>query len=251
MSSTMETQTPIRPPLGITSPVAILLQNCEHYSSTVNNMPQDSATQLLIDRIREGEEDAWAEFIALYEGRLLAFVRNRIRNLAAAEDIVQEAFLGFLTSLPNYDPATKLETYLFTITSYKLTDHLRREGRRPAISLTTSSSSYGSYDPPGRARRASSLMQSREGKQQEGTVIAECLAGLIEQWQEQEDYERLMCMELLFVLGWPNKRVAEELGITEQAVANHKHFTVSKLKEAATRSRVLNFDLSQYGIEAN
>ncbi|QDU78652.1 RNA polymerase sigma factor CarQ [Polystyrenella longa] len=213
-------------------------------------MTQDSATLLLIERIRHGEEEAWSEFINLYEGRLLAFARSRIRNNAAAEDIVQEAFLGFLTSLPNYDPATKLETYLFTITSYKLTDHLRREGRRPALSLTTSSSSIGSHDPVGRARRASSLMQSREGKQQEGIVIAECLAGLIEQWQEQGEYERLMCMELLFVLGWPNKRVAEELDITEQAVANHKHFTLSKLKEAAMRSRVLNFDLSQFGIES-
>ncbi|MCA9039258.1 MAG: sigma-70 family RNA polymerase sigma factor [Planctomycetaceae bacterium] len=214
-------------------------------------MPQDPATQLLIERIRDGEEEAWSEFINLFEGRLLAFVRSRIRNAATAEDIVQEAFLGFLTSLPNYDPSTKLETYLFTITSYKLTDHLRREGRRPALSLTTSSSSEGSYDPPGRARKASSLMRSREGKQQESAVIAECLSELIEQWREQEDYERLMCMELLFVLGWPNKRVAQELNISEQAVANHKHFTLSKLKEAATRSRVLNFDLSQFGVEVN
>ncbi|MEZ6045870.1 MAG: sigma-70 family RNA polymerase sigma factor [Planctomycetaceae bacterium] len=212
-------------------------------------MSQDSATLLLIDRIRSGEERAWEEFINLFEGRLMAFVRSRIKNVAAAEDIVQEAFLGFLTSLPNYDPATKLETYLFTITSYKLTDHLRREGRRPSMSLTSASSSVGTYDPPGRARRASSLMLSREGKQAEGVVIAECLTGLIEQWQEQGDYERLMCMELLFVLGWPNKKVAEQLNITEQAVANHKHFTVSKLKEAATRSRVLNFDLTQFGVE--
>lgn len=40
---------------------------------------------------------------ARYEGRLLAFVESRIRNRSTSEDIVQEAFIGFLNSLPNYD----------------------------------------------------------------------------------------------------------------------------------------------------
>jgi len=213
-------------------------------------MTLDNATQLLISRIRDGEETAWQEFSNLYEGRLLAFVKSRIRNESAAEDIVQEALMGFLTSLPNYDPKQKLETWLFTITSYKLTDHLRREGRRPALSLTSSSSEGGSYDPVGAARRASSLLMSREGKGAEREIITECLSKLISQWKEKGEYERLMCMELLFVLGWSNKKTAGKLNITEQTVANHKHFVVNKLKEAATQSRVLQFDLSEYGISA-
>lgn len=213
-------------------------------------MTQESATQLLINRIREKEEAAWQEFINLYEGRLLAFVKSRIRNDAAAEDIVQDALMGFLTSLPNYDPQQKLETWLFTITSYKLTDYLRREGRRPALSLNLADSEGGSYDPVGAARRASSMLMSREGKGAEQEVITNCLSQLITQWKEKGEYERLMCMELLFVLGWPNKKTAETLGLTEQAVANHKHFVVGKLKEAASQSRVLQFNLSDYGISS-
>jgi RNA polymerase sigma-70 factor (ECF subfamily) len=42
--------------------------------------------------------------------------------------------------------------------------------------------------------------------------------------------------------------VAERLGISEQAVANHKHFTVTKLKDAAKKARLRNFDPSNFGI---
>ncbi len=66
-------------------------------------MSTSSSESLLISRIRAGEPDAWNEFIARYEGRLLGFVARRVANRAAAEDLVQETFVGFLNSLPNYD----------------------------------------------------------------------------------------------------------------------------------------------------
>ena len=59
------------------------------------------ADSLLIDRIRGGDSDAWSELIARYEGRLLAFVESRLGRRAVSEDIVQEAFVGFLNSLPS------------------------------------------------------------------------------------------------------------------------------------------------------
>ena len=55
--------------------------------------------RLLVSRIRDGDEAAWDDLIARYEGRLLAFVNRRLSNRSASEDIVQEAFVGFLHSL--------------------------------------------------------------------------------------------------------------------------------------------------------
>src|SRR5258708_12400924 len=88
--------------------------------------------RLLIQQIREGDQRAWENLIARYEGRLLAFVERRLRDRAASEDVIQETFIGFLNSLPNYDETRELQTYLFTITSHKLPDHLRRMCRHPA-----------------------------------------------------------------------------------------------------------------------
>src|SRR6266571_608607 len=100
-------------------------------------MSSDS-DRLLIQEIRKGDPRAWETLIARYEGRLLAFVDRRLRDRAASEDVVQETFVGFLNSLPNYDEQRELQTYLFTIASHKLTDHLRRSGRHPVHTVSDS-----------------------------------------------------------------------------------------------------------------
>src|SRR6266850_4064793 len=87
--------------------------------------------RLLVQQIRQGDQRAWEHLIARYEGRLLAFVHRRLRDRTASEDVVQETFIGFLNSLPNFDDTRELQTYLFTIASHKVTDHLRRTGRHP------------------------------------------------------------------------------------------------------------------------
>src|ERR1700674_3672639 len=87
--------------------------------------------RLLVQQIRQGDARAWEHLIGRYEGRLLAFVNRRLHDHAASEDIVQETFVGFATSLPNFDERRELQTYLFTIASHKLTDYLRRLGRHP------------------------------------------------------------------------------------------------------------------------
>lgn len=209
----------------------------------------DEAEQLLIQSIRSGDESAWTTFIDLYEGRLTAFVNSRIRNQAASEDIVQDSFMGFLISLPNFDDRCSIESYLFTITAHKLTDHLRREGRRPAIPLFQSESQrYSPNEPMGRERKASSMARSGERKVAEENIIAKCIAELIQSWKQNGEYERLQCAELLLVLGWKNKDMASRLDLSEQAVANHKHFIVSKLKEAASNAHLRDFQLSDWGI---
>lgn len=193
-------------------------------------MSSTSADRQLLEGIRQGDEAAWRVCIERYEGRLTAYVRRRLRDAAIAEDIVQETFLGFLRAVPNLEQGRSIEALLFAIAGHKLTDVLRRQGRRPE--LRSADQPEGAFDPIGRARVASSLARSHERRQTEEAVIADCLRGLIVQWKHDGQYERLMCCELLLVGGLPNKRVAERLQISEQAVANHKQFVLSKLKDA-------------------
>lgn len=211
-------------------------------------MPADAADKQLVARIRGGEEAAWQECIDRFERRLLAFVESRLRNRATAEDVVQDTFVGFLTALPNYDDETPIENFLFAIAAHKLTDVLRKQGRRPTLPLLTSESTGPSREPAGRARVASSLARSAERRTAEQNMIAHCLRELIAGWIERGEFERLKCMELLFVQGTPNKKAAEKLNISEQAVANHKHFVVTKLKEAATRARIQGFEPAEFGV---
>lgn len=190
---------------------------------------------LLTRRIRSGEPEAWNELIARFEGRLLAYVVRRVRNRPAAEDIVQETFIGFLTSLPNYDETRPLEGYLFSIAAHKLTDHLRREGRRPTLPLVPGSASGSSWEPAGRARGPSSILRSGERKRLEETALSEALRALIDRWRQRGDWEKICTTELLFVRGWANKDVAARLGTSEQAVANHKFELLAKLRASVRK----------------
>lgn len=193
---------------------------------------------LLIDRIRSGDDSAWGDLIARYEGRLLAFVDSRLGRRSPAEDIVQETFIGFLSSLPNYDGRRPLEGYLFSICAYKLTDHLRREGRRPSVPLGPSSDSSGDWQPVGNARGASSIAISVERRGIEEQAIAAALQDQIERWREKGEWTKIQCAELLFVRGWGNKEVAQKLELSEQQVANYKFDFLARLKTVVQRQNL-------------
>jgi RNA polymerase sigma-70 factor, ECF subfamily len=197
---------------------------------------------LLIDRIRTGEAEAWNELIGRFEGRLLAFVETRLRDRSTSEDVVQETFIGFLTSLPNYDTRRPLESYLFSIAAHKLTDHLRRQGRRPALPLVGGGSGQDEWELPGSQRAASSLARSGERKQLEETALVQALSQLLAHWRSRGDWDKIQCTELLFVRGVANKDAAVRLGISEQAVANYKFDFLAKLR-AAVRQQGLPEDV--------
>jgi RNA polymerase sigma-70 factor (ECF subfamily) len=186
--------------------------------------------RLLIQQIRQGNQRSWESLIARYEGRLLAFVDRRIHDRGASEDVVQETFVGFLNSLPNFDERRELQTYLFTIASHKLTDHLRRIGRHPLKPATDSNSDVLGQqldDQPA----ASSMARSQERRELESAAIVRCLGEMIRQWKQRGDLTRLKVLELLWVKGLPNREVAAQLGVSEQQVANYRFAAVKKLSE--------------------
>src|SRR5262245_14024103 len=189
-----------------------------------------ASDRLLVQQIRHSDARAWEHLIARYEGRLFAFVHRRIKDVAACEDIVQESFVGFFTSLPNYDDRRELQTYLFTIASHKITDFLRRTGRHPL-----QNASEGPNDllhlkldnQPG----ASSAARSAGRKTLESDAVGRALGQLLDDWRGQGDYQRIKVMELLLVKGWANKDVARFLRISEQQVANIRFAAVKRIGE--------------------
>jgi RNA polymerase sigma-70 factor (ECF subfamily) len=186
--------------------------------------------RLLIQQIRQKDPRAWDQLIARYEGRLLAFVDRRLHDRAASEDVVQETFVGFLTSLPNFDERRELQTYLFTIASHKLTDHLRRTGRHPLHPVSEGGGDI-LHQQLDENPAASSLARSQERRDLETEAVARCLGQLIRHWQDRGDYLRLKVLELLLVKGWANRDVAAFLKISEQQVANYRFAAVKKLSE--------------------
>lgn len=191
--------------------------------------------RLLVRQIRQGGAAAmlaWEDLVGRYEGRLRSYVRRRLLDSSTTDDTVQETFIGFLNSLPNFDEQRDLQMWLFTIASYKVTDQLRRMGRRLTPSGQESDDEHLARHTDDRQRGASSVARGREKLEMEQAAISRALRELIIGFQRKSEYVRVQVLELLFVKGWPNWQVADFLKLTEQQVANYRFAAVRKLTEA-------------------
>jgi len=199
-------------------------------------MTEFNTERILVESIRAGNTEAWQQFIDRFEGRLLAYVGARLMDRSHAEDIVQETLIGFVNSLPNFDCSRSLESYLFSIAAYKLTDHLRRQGRRPSTQFAShSDTGDAARNVPAGGRAVSSMARSVEQRGLEEMALTAALADQISKWKSRGDYQKLQCIEMLFVAGINNKEAAQLLGITEQQVANYKSDFVNRTRSLIAR----------------
>ena len=197
--------------------------------------------RLLITRVRQNDQSAWAELDRRYRGRLTAYVRRRLKDHASVEDVVQETFIGFSNSLANYDDKRDLQTWLFTIAAHKVTDQLRKMGRLRYQTGTDADEEGMGYSPDDRQRVASSLARSAEQREREETALGVALRELVRDFSAKGEWGKVMALELLYVKGWGNAEVAAHLERSEQDIANlkfqakkrlHDHLTAANLSAA-------------------
>ena len=198
--------------------------------------------KLLIQEIRSGGDDAWMRFVDRFGGRLQAFVRKKIRDPATVEDIVQETFIGFINSLPNFDESRPIDSFLFTICRYRIIDHFKKTGRRPDISSLTTTDSQQQIELPDAIRGASTIYRSGERRRAEENALLQILQQEVTLLIENEAWIKLACLELIFVSSTPNKEIAELLQLSQPQVASFKHEFVDKIKRQMLRLGV-NADL--------
>jgi RNA polymerase sigma-70 factor (ECF subfamily) len=85
--------------------------------------------------MRPTVESIWTEFAS----KLRNFIRSRVGDHAAAEDILQEVFLKVHRKLPTLRASERLEAWIWRITRNSIVDHFRRE--HPNEPLTNAVSS--------------------------------------------------------------------------------------------------------------
>lgn len=188
----------------------------------------------------DGGRDALGQLWSRYEGRLRAFIRKRLGAFNPdIEDVLSETFIGLQHSLPNYDDTKPLQTWLFTIAHNKSVDRIRRDSRTPAKGGgDEATAEQMERSPDQKQRRPSSHARSRERREQEKLVLTRGLRDLISTYFAKRDYIRIQVLELLFVKGWANKDVAQQLKVSEQTVANYRFAAVRRLEEHVRGSKL-------------
>ena len=89
----------------------------------------------LLDRLRAGDELAYASMVREYGGRMLSVARRLLRSESEAEDAVQDAFLSAFRSLSSFQGQSRLGTWLHRIVVNAALMRLRSRQRRSETSI--------------------------------------------------------------------------------------------------------------------
>ena len=102
--------------------------------------------QEFIQQSRQGDLEAFNQLVALYQRPVYNLALRMLGHPATAEDVAQEVFLAAYRALPRYREGS-FRAWLFAITANASRDALRKQKRRPEISLEASVEESGLQTP--------------------------------------------------------------------------------------------------------
>lgn len=99
----------------------------------MDNLPNDHVIKLL-NQIRLEDESASKELYSFYRNQMFRYVRSRVGDHSAVEDIVQET-MAAATRSDRYDGSSLYSTWLCSIANNKMADWRRDQKKHPLAPL--------------------------------------------------------------------------------------------------------------------
>ncbi len=185
-------------------------------------LPPEIDEKRLLDRLRGGEDAAFAELMRTYGGRLLAVARRMLRSEEDASDAVQDAFLSAFRALDAFQGDARLSTWLHRIAVNACLMKLRTRRRKPEASIEELLPAFledGHQARPACAwREASDEQLAREDLRR---LVRECIDRLPEAHRTilvLRDVEELDTEETAALLGLTASAVKTRLHRARQAL---------------------------------
>lgn len=76
---------------------------------------QDVRDRRLVRRLKQGDERAFGELVALYQDRIFGLMVRMIGNRSEAEDLAQEVFISVYRAIANYRGDGRFYTWIYRI----------------------------------------------------------------------------------------------------------------------------------------
>ena len=102
----------------------------------------------LMQRVREGDDDAFAEIVDRYKDSLVNYLTHLVRSRDRAEEVAQDAFVRLYRNAEKYKQQERLGPYLFRIATNLVVTEARREKRWSLLLPRLHASSRHSEPPP-------------------------------------------------------------------------------------------------------
>ncbi len=197
----------------------------------LDNPAQQNYEQGLIQRIRDGEHEAFYQLIRPYERRLYAAAYVILRNETDAEDCVQEALLKAFKYIRQFRAEAKFSTWLIQITVNEARMRRRKEHADIMESIENNKGEEGTYTPRDFADWREIPSEALE-RQEVREKLGEALRSLGQIYRE------------VFVL-----RDMEQLSIEETAQA--LRISTASVKTRLLRARLMLRDLLAPGLDGS
>lgn len=106
-----------------------------HSNNIRTAQPAFSMSDSSLQRLREGDQAAFREFVEEHHRRVLRLVMSFVGNTEDSEDIAQEVFLEAYKALPSFYGASALSTWLHRIAVNASLDFLRAKSRHKRFAI--------------------------------------------------------------------------------------------------------------------
>jgi RNA polymerase sigma-70 factor (ECF subfamily) len=102
----------------------------------------------LMQRVREGDDDAFGEIVDRYKNSLVNYLTHLVRSRERAEEIAQDAFVRLYRNASKYRERERLGPYLFRIATNLVVTEARREKRWTLLLPRLNASTHQSTPSP-------------------------------------------------------------------------------------------------------
>jgi RNA polymerase sigma-70 factor (ECF subfamily) len=185
-----------------------------------------ASEQDLIDRLRAGDEDAFAELVRRYHRLMLRVARGYVRTDAVAEEVVQESWLAVLRGLERFEGRSSFKTWLLRIVANRAMTQGAKEARSvPFASLQEEdepSVSPDQFHPAGEPGAGAWMTPPEPWP--EDRLLAQETRDVIERAIEELPPLQRAVVSMRDVEGWSSEEVREALDISaaNQRVLLHR-----------------------------
>ncbi len=183
---------------------------------------EESSRSKTDPRADSGLPPDFSEWFRDHQPTVYRYVRFRIANREAAEDVTSQVFMKALKALDRYDPNRAApRTWLLRIARNAVTDHLRSLKRRSSLHVSLDRVPDLVADVP---------------SQEERVLREERIEALLNASRELKPADQEI-LSLRYGAGLGNREIAEALKISGNAVAVRLHRALARLKVVVEKQR--------------
>lgn len=177
----------------------------------------------LIERMRNGDTDAFNLLFERYKRPLYAYVLKMARNRSEADDLFQETFLRILKNIKRYNHKGRFLSWTFTIATNLMRDTHRKKRHSAGVSL---------QDPVGNGTTLTveDTIPTKYATPEQQHAHNE-LAHAIETAVSTLPHEQQQVFVLRETSGMTFKEIAEMLACPLNTVLGRMHYAITSLRK--------------------